>query len=127
MATIVFSKVGFSVWFAIASFSFRSSAIPCSSAGWKCSSLILSNGGRLKGSLLSVRSGLAAVAVTSGFLLVSLGDDDGEGFAARQGVMIAQPRKSALTQAKRTRPEADDELELCIGFERRIGQFASGP
>ena len=46
-ATIVFSKVGFSVCFAIASASFSSSAIPCSSAGWKCSSLILSKGGNL--------------------------------------------------------------------------------
>src|SRR2546423_13292834 len=59
MATTVFSKVGFSVWFAIASTSLISSPIPCSSAGWKCSSLILSNGGRLNGSLLSMRSGLA--------------------------------------------------------------------
>src|SRR5882724_7946465 len=127
MATIVFSKVGFSVWFAIGSTSLISSAMPCSSAGWKCSSLILSNGGRLKGSLLSVRSGLAVAAVTSVFLPVSFGDDDGEGLAARQGVMMAQPRRSALTQVKRKRPEADDEFRFCIDFERRVGQFASGP
>jgi len=68
-----------------------------------------------------------AAAVTSGFLLVSLGDDDGDGFAARQGVTIAQPRRSALRQAKRRRPEADDGLRFCMDFERRVGQSASGP
>src|SRR2546423_6032108 len=126
MATIVFSKVGFSVWFAIGSTSLISSAMPCSSAGWKCSSLILSNGGRLNGSLLSVRSGLAAAAVTSGFLLVSLGDEDGEGFAARQGGIMAQPKRTTLRQAKRTRTEANDGLRFCIDFEMRIGRSLRG-
>src|ERR1051326_7573927 len=108
-ATIVFSKVGFSVCFAIASTSLSSSAIPCSSAGWKCSSLILSNGGRLKGSLLSARSGLSAAAVTAGFFLSGLGDDDGEGLAARQGVISAQPSRNTETEAKRTKADATEE------------------
>src|SRR3954465_13030899 len=103
-ATTVFSKCALPVWFAIASVSFSSSAIPCSSAGWKCSSLILSNGGRLEGSVPSGRKGLPA---TSGFFVAESGDGDGEGLAARQGVMSAEPKRRTVKQEKRTRPEVD--------------------
>src|SRR5207302_7417177 len=107
-ATTVFSQVGFSVCFAMASASFSSSAIPCSSAGWKCSSLILSNGGKLKGSLLSLRSGL--LAVTSAGFLVGLSEDDGEGLAARQGVISTKPATRPERMAIRKIPEAEDRL-----------------
>jgi hypothetical protein len=46
IATIVFSKVGGAGFFAIASICLRCAAMPASSAGLKCSSLILSKGGR---------------------------------------------------------------------------------
>src|SRR5205085_4735450 len=109
---MVFSKVGLSGSFAIASASFSSSAIPCSSAGWKCSSLFLSNDGKLKGSLLSLRSGL--LAVTSAGFLVGLGEDDGEGLAARQGVISAKPATTAERMAIRKIPEAENRLRSCI-------------
>jgi hypothetical protein len=43
---------------------------------------------------------------------VGLGEDDGEGLAARQGVMSAAPSRSVIAQvtvAVRTNPEAEEE------------------
>jgi hypothetical protein len=38
------------------------------------------------------------------------GEADGDGLAPRQGATSAKPRRSALTQVERTKPEADGEL-----------------
>jgi hypothetical protein len=42
-----------------------------------------------------------------------LGDDDGEGLAAPQGVISPKPRRSVVAQVRRAvrkEPEAEDEL-----------------
>jgi hypothetical protein len=49
--------------------------------------------------------------MSAGFF-VGFGDDDGEGFAARQGVMSAAPSRSVMAQvtvAVRANPEAEEE------------------
>ena len=61
------------------------------------------------GRVLSVRSGLDVMSV---FFFDESGDadGDGDGLAARQGVMMATPKKSAAKAVKRKRPDAEGEV-----------------